>query len=151
LRLEFDLGMQHVSRKMKNGMSAEVTRMNAIPIHKEKPGADISFTLLRLKEKLGADHPDTLTSMVNLAEAYRNQGQLDKAEELSVQVVEIQKEKLGADHPDALTAMANLAATYSQQGRQDKAEELLVQVMEIRKEKLGANHPSTLTSLNNLA
>ncbi|KAF2474439.1 uncharacterized protein BDR25DRAFT_166411, partial [Lindgomyces ingoldianus] len=26
------------------------------------------------KKKLGADHPDTLTSMANLAPTYRNQG-----------------------------------------------------------------------------
>ena len=103
------------------------------------------------KEKLGADHPSTLTSMANLAETYRNQGRLDEAEKLGVQVMEILQEKLGADHPFTLTSMANLAVTYSQQGREDEAEKLKVQVMEIRKEKLGADHPDTLTSMANLA
>jgi len=103
------------------------------------------------KEKLGSDHPSTLTSMSNLAATYRNQGQLNKAEKLGVQAIKIQKEKLGADHPSTLNSMANLAVTYSQQGRDDKAEELMVQVMEIQKEKLGADHPSTLASMANLA
>ncbi len=33
------------------------------------------------KTKLGADHPDTLTSMANLASTYRNQGRWDGGRE----------------------------------------------------------------------
>ncbi|KZL83841.1 kinesin light chain 3 [Colletotrichum incanum] len=36
------------------------------------------------KTKLGADHPDTLTSMANLASTYRNQGRWEEAEKLEV-------------------------------------------------------------------
>jgi len=66
------------------------------------------------KEKLRADHPSTLTSMANLAETYRNQGQLDKAKKLGIQVIEIQKEKLKADYSFILTSIANLVVIYSQ-------------------------------------
>ncbi len=97
------------------------------------------------KTKLGADHPDTLTSMANLASTYRNQGRWKEAEKLEVQVMETSKTKLGADHPDTLTSMANLASTYWNQGRWEEAEKLQVQVMETRKTKLGADHPETLT------
>ncbi|CAN9281338.1 unnamed protein product [Alternaria alternata] len=103
------------------------------------------------KTKLGAHHPDTLTSMVNLASTYINQGRWGEAEKLDVQVMETSKTKLGADHPDTLSSMNNLASTYSNQGRWDEAEKLDVQVMETRKTKLGADHPDTLTSMNNLA
>ena len=103
------------------------------------------------KKKLGADHPNTLTTMANLAVTYSNQGREDEAEKLIVQVVEIRKKKLGADHPDTLITMHNLAATYSNQGRQNEAEKLMVQVVEILKKKLGADHPATLTSMANLA
>ena len=78
------------------------------------------------KTKLGADHPDTLTSMANLASTFLNQGRWDAAEELEVQVMETSKKKLGADHPDTLTSIANLASTYRNQGRWDAAEELEV-------------------------
>ena len=61
---------------------------------------------------LGTDHPDTLTSMANLASTYRNQGRWEEAEKLEVQVLETSKTKLGADHPHTLTSMANLASTY---------------------------------------
>ena len=84
--------------------------------------AETSFTqVLEIeKRKLGTDHPDTLTSMANLASTYWNQGRWDQAEELEVQVMETRKRKLGADHPDTLTSMANLASTYRNQGRWDQ-------------------------------
>ncbi|KAK3394971.1 Tetratricopeptide repeat-domain-containing protein [Podospora didyma] len=69
------------------------------------------------KTKLGADHPDTLTSMGNLALTYGNQGRWEEAEKLFVQVMETSKTKLGADHPDTLMSMNNLASTYRNQGR----------------------------------
>ncbi|KAL6161718.1 hypothetical protein ACJQWK_08470 [Exserohilum turcicum] len=103
------------------------------------------------KTKLGADHPDTLTSMANLASTYWNQGRWDDAEKLFVQVIEMSKTKLGADHPSTLTSMANLASTYRNQGRWDDAKKLEVQVMETRKTKLVADHPDTLTSMANIA
>ena len=39
------------------------------------------------KAKLGSNHPDTLSSMANLAVAYSNQGRLDEAEKLEVDVM----------------------------------------------------------------
>jgi hypothetical protein len=69
------------------------------------------------KTKLGADHPDSLSSVANLAWTYRNQGRWKEAETLQVQVMETRKTKLGADHPSTLSIMANLASTYRSQGR----------------------------------
>jgi hypothetical protein len=61
---------------------------------------------------LGDEHPDTLTSLGNLASTYRMQGRWDKAEELEVEVMETSKRVLGDEHPDTLTSIANLALTY---------------------------------------
>ena len=61
---------------------------------------------------LGAEHPDTLRSMANLALTYWDQGRWEEAEELEVQVMETMQRVLGAEHPDTLTAMGNLASTY---------------------------------------
>jgi hypothetical protein len=63
------------------------------------------------KKKFGADYPDTLSSIGNLASTYRNQGRWDTAEELFVQVMEMSKKKLGADHPSTLSSMNNMAFT----------------------------------------
>ncbi|KAL4985444.1 hypothetical protein BDW68DRAFT_144681 [Aspergillus falconensis] len=103
------------------------------------------------KAALGAEHPDTLASMANLASTYRNQGRWNEAEKLEVEVLEISKAVLGAEHPDTLTSMANLASTYREQGRWNEAEKLEVEVLEISKAALGAEHPDTLTSMANLA
>jgi hypothetical protein len=75
---------------------------------------------------LGAEHPDTLTSMANLASTYRNQGRWKEAEELEVQVIETSSRVLKAEHPETLTNTANLASTYKNQGRWKDPEELEV-------------------------
>jgi tetratricopeptide (TPR) repeat protein len=103
------------------------------------------------KRVLGTEHPDTLTSMANLASTYRNQGRWDQAEELEVQVMETSKRLLGPEHPDTLTSIANLAFTFWNQGRWKEAEKLFIQVIEVRKKVLGVEHPDTLTSIANLA
>ena len=103
------------------------------------------------KRVLGDGHPDTLTSMADLASTYRNQGRWKEAEQLDVQVSEMRKRVLGDEHPQTLTSMANLASTYRNQGRWKEVEQLNVQVLETRKRVLGDEHPDTLTSMANLA
>ena len=100
---------------------------------------------------LGEEHPDTLTSMNNLAYTYSDQGKWEEAKKLQVQDLEIAKRVLGEEHPDTLTSMSNLASTYSDQGKWEEAEKLGVQVLEIAKRVLGEEHPDTLTSMSNLA
>ncbi|KAI9700241.1 MAG: hypothetical protein M1836_002255 [Candelina mexicana] len=102
------------------------------------------------KKVLGEEHPDTLTSMINLAWMYFNQGRCKEAEELIIQVIKTNKKMLGEEHPDTLTSMANLARIYSKQGRWKKAEELMVQVMGLNKKMLGKEHSDTLSSMNDL-
>ena len=77
------------------------------------------------KRVLGEEHPDTLTSMANLASTFWNQGRWKEAEELEVQVMETFKRVLGEEHPDTLTSMANLAFTFKAQGRNDEAISLI--------------------------
>jgi tetratricopeptide (TPR) repeat protein len=117
---------------------------------KDAEGFLVQATNVR-RELLGEEHPDTLTSMANLASTYRNQGRWKEAESLDVQVMEASKRLLGEEHPSTLTSMANLASTYRNQGRWKEAESLEVQVMEAWKRVLGEEHPDTLTSMNNLA
>ena len=119
---------------------------------RSKEAEELFVQVMEIRKRvLGEEHPDTLTSMANLASTYRNQGRWKEAEELFVQVMKISKRVLGEEHPDTLTSMANLASTYRNQGRWKEAEELFVQVIEIRKRVLGEEHPATLTSMANLA
>jgi len=51
----------------------------------------------------GEEHPDTLTSMSNLALTLGNQGDLNGARALQEQVLEARRRVLGEEHPDTLT------------------------------------------------
>ncbi|KAF2807493.1 TPR-like protein [Mytilinidion resinicola] len=117
-----------------------------------KEAEELQMQVMEMRKRvLGAEHPDMLSSMNNLAHMWKCRGRWAEAEELQVQVIEIRKRVLGAEHPDTLTSMNNLASTYWNQGRWKEAEELEVQVVETRKRVLGAEHPDTLSSMNNLA
>ncbi|KAJ7852232.1 hypothetical protein B0H13DRAFT_2284387 [Mycena leptocephala] len=109
------------------------------------------MVLEKWKQLLGADHPNTLLAMGDLAATYRQLGRYQEAEPLENTVLEKWKQLLGADHPDTLTAMAGLAITYRELGRYQEAEPLESIVLEKRKQVLGADHPDTLVAMENLA
>jgi tetratricopeptide (TPR) repeat protein len=102
-------------------------------------------------EILGDDHPDTLTTMDNLALTYGDQGRTAEAAALHEEVLEKSRRILGDDHPATLTTMNNLASTYWAQGRTAEAAALHEEVLEKSRRILGDDHPSTLTTMNNLA
>ena len=87
----------------------------------------------------------------NFALVMGENGDLNSAEQLQIQVMDMRKKLLGAEHLDTLTIMNNLGSTYSNQGRWNEAEQLLIQVVDMRKKLLGAEHSDTLTSMADLA
>ena len=84
------------------------------------------------KKLLGAEHPDTITSVANLASTYRKQGRWNEAEKLEVQVMDMTEKLLGAEHLDTLSSMANLATTYRNQGRWNEAVQLELEVTNLK-------------------
>lgn len=60
------------------------------------------------KRVLGFDHPDTLTSMANLAFVFWGLGFRGQAIQLMIEVVERRREEIGADHPDTLQSICTL-------------------------------------------
>ena len=71
--------------------------------------------LEKTKHALGEEHPDTLTSMGNLASIYLNQSQWKEAEALEVVVLEKRMHALREEHHDTLISMENLASIYKNQ------------------------------------
>ena len=102
-------------------------------------------------KKLGADHPDTLTTLNDLARAYEAAGKLPDAIELFEHVRDARVEKLGADHLDTLTTLQCLAGAYEDACKVPQAIELFEQVRDARMKKQGAGHPATLATLDSLA
>ena len=100
---------------------------------------------------LGPDHPDTHTSMINLATSYQSLGRDAEALELQQETLALRKATLGPDHPDTLRLMNNLANSYSALGRDAEALKVREETLALRKDTLGPEHPDTLRSMNNLA
>ena len=97
------------------------------------------------KNILGEEHPDTLTTIGNLAATYRDQGQWKEAEALEEVVMEKTKHALGEEHSDTLTSMANLASTYWNQGQWKEAEQCCA-VMTSQFLMTGHSHDWVMTS-----
>jgi len=100
---------------------------------------------------LGDEHPDTLTSMNNLASTLNNEGDLSNARVLQEEVLGTRRRVLGEEHPDTLTSMSNLADTLLSQGDLPGARALLEEVQEVSRRVLGEEHPATLIRMGNLA
>ena len=73
---------------------------------------------------MGKDHPDTATSLNNLAVLYRAQGKYAEAEPLYQRALAIYEQQLGQDHPDTASSLNNLAGLYKAQGKYAEAEPL---------------------------
>jgi tetratricopeptide (TPR) repeat protein len=103
------------------------------------------------KEMLGPEHPDTLTSMSNLAGVLVLQGKYEDAEAINRQGLVLREKVLGHEHPDTLTSTSNLALVLGSQGKYEDAEAMNQQTLAQREKVLGLEHPDTLMSVYCLA
>jgi non-specific serine/threonine protein kinase/serine/threonine-protein kinase len=116
------------------------------------PAASLSAKALDLRRRaLGAEHPDTLRSLVDVAHVSCDQGRFQDAEKFYLKVLEIERRALGPEHPDTLRTTDALAVVYEDQGRFREAERLESLALAIQERKLGHEHPDTLRCANNLA
>ena len=81
------------------------------------------------RQALGDEHPQTLTAMLDLAEALWAQGRLIAARKLEEQVVAGRRSLLGEDHADTLKAIGKLAVTLAAQGDLARARRLQEEVV----------------------
>jgi tetratricopeptide (TPR) repeat protein len=100
---------------------------------------------------LGGEHPDTLTSQNNLAQAYWAAGRPGEAIALHEATLATRERVQGTDHPSTLTSQNNLALAYGAAGRLDEAIALHEATLATHERLLGADHPNTLIFRNNLA
>ena len=100
---------------------------------------------------LGPEHPNTLSSINNLALLLKSKGDNSEAEPLYRRALEATKRVLGPEHRDTLCSLNNLAALLESKGEYEEAEPLHRRALEARERVFGPEHPDTLCSLNNLA
>jgi len=73
---------------------------------------------------LGAEHPDTATSLNNLAALYSDQGKDEQAEPLYQRALAIRERVLGAEHPSTRATRKNYAELLQKMGRGTETAEL---------------------------
>jgi tetratricopeptide (TPR) repeat protein len=105
---------------------------------------------LAIREKaLGPEHPDTATSLNNLAVLLHDQGDLAGARPLYERALAISEKTQGPEHPDTSRSLNNLANLLHSQGDLAGARPLYERALAIEKAD-SPEHPRTAASLNNL-
>ncbi len=112
---------------------------------------DMLFELVRFREQqLGAEHPSTLMSRLNLAYAWGKSQRIDESVDCFETWLPVMKRVLGAQHPDYLSQTNNFGAILSTIGRQADAVEYYQLTYDGQIAALGREHTDTLITLNNL-
>ncbi|MEK8016424.1 MAG: tetratricopeptide repeat protein, partial [Candidatus Parabeggiatoa sp.] len=78
---------------------------------------------------LGETHPNTLSSLNNLAGIYKAVGRLDEALPLYEKGYRLSLQVLGETHPNTLSSLNNLAIAYAEQGDLEKGIDYLEQLV----------------------
>lgn len=99
----------------------------------------------------GPEHPNTLGSMHNFANAFQADGKYIAAESMHRQTLELRKIILGPEHSDTINSMQGLAAQLGSQGMYNAAESMYRQILELRRRILGSEHPDTFASMCGVA
>lgn len=100
---------------------------------------------------LGAEHPNTLICMNNLADAYGFQGKYAQSEALFKQALETSRRVLGPRNPLTLAFLGESASMYQREGKYALAEVYGSEVLAARRRVLGPEHPDTMDSEVGLA
>ncbi len=107
---------------------------------------------LEIRRRLqGERHPDTLSTMNNLAIVFIRQGKYEEAEPLARRVLALRRDVLGAEHSDTLRTMVTLATIYYFQGKYSQAEALEEKALEAGRRIRGPDDPEILQATVDLA
>ena len=103
------------------------------------------------EQTLGPMHPNTASSLNNLAELLKTQGDYAAAQPLYERALAIKEQALGPTHPDTARSLNNLAVLLDTMGDYIAARPLYERALAIKEQALASTHPDTALSLNNLA
>jgi hypothetical protein len=103
------------------------------------------------RDRLGPDHPDTLTARNNLAYWRGRAGDEAGAAGAFAALLDDRMRAQGPDHPDTLTTRNNLARWLGEAGDEAGAAGAFAALLDDFQRVLGPDHPDTLTTRSNLA
>jgi tetratricopeptide (TPR) repeat protein len=99
----------------------------------DKAVAAVKKSLAIAEKEYGPDHPDTATSLNNLAELYRDHKKFIQAEPLYKRAAAIREKHFGPDHSLLARTLNGQAELYRAQNRFGDAEPLYKRALAIRK------------------
>jgi tetratricopeptide (TPR) repeat protein len=85
----------------------------------------------------GAEHPETITTMVALGRTYWNMKRLDEAEAVLRTCMDVREATMGPDDPDTLEVLSWLATVHRGKGMYDQACEEYEAIIKILQAKFG--------------
>ncbi len=107
---------------------------------------------LALEEReLGNDHPELVSTLVELAGCVEKLGDVVRARGHLLRAHAILSATHGPDAPDLAAVLGALARLHVACGQPDKGRPLLERLLAIRRRELGSQHPDLVVTLNNLA
>jgi serine/threonine-protein kinase len=116
---------------------------------KEAEEAGREAIALYRREYGARGHPELAIALSNLAGVMRRAGNLDEAEAMQLEALEIFKRHLGEEHFYVARLLSNLSLTRMQRGDNASAEQLLSESLRIMTNQLGPRHRSLIGPLNN--
>jgi tetratricopeptide (TPR) repeat protein len=103
------------------------------------------------RKALGADHPDTLMAMDNLADSLAASGRREEALKLDREALALCLKKNGPDDSITLKIMSNLADFLADLGRPREAMEFREKVLTVLKAGIRPDRPDTLEAMTAMA
>jgi formylglycine-generating enzyme required for sulfatase activity len=109
-----------------------------------------SFCREWLRETYGPEAIETLNTANNLAGLLCDRGELEAAERIYRDSLQVKQRVLGQDHPETHRSAKGLAAVLYEQADYVAAEDLYRRVMRSQESTLGADNPETLETVDAL-
>ena len=100
---------------------------------------------------VGEEHPETLTSMYDLAKALNRNGKLRESERMHRRALELRRRVLGEQHPETLMSLSEQGCILRDMGKLQESEKVLRQALEMQLRILGDQDRGTLHSMWSLA
>jgi tetratricopeptide (TPR) repeat protein len=99
----------------------------------------------------GPDNTIVAIGLNNLAQIWKDLGQLEQAQPLAERALAITEAAYGPDHPDVAIRLSNLALIWRDLGQLEQARPLAERALAIDEAAYGPDHPTVAIRLNNLA
>lgn len=112
---------------------------------------NLTKALEQFRQTLGADHPDTLHAMNDLARVYEGVGRYEEARSVFEKCLDARTRVLGEHHPETIITLANLGWAGFQMGDKEMAEELCRRAVNAWKQAPGDHEEQARLATNLLA